>query len=52
MGYERHHAGGSVNAAAAGGQSAAALAAEASARVRVSGLQMARHIVQVMPEAQ
>ena len=40
-------AGGSASAAAASGQSAAALAAEASTRVRMSGIQMARQIVQV-----
>ncbi|CAL5228103.1 g11176 [Coccomyxa viridis] len=39
-------AGGSVSAASAGGPNAAALAAEASTRVRASGIQMARHIVQ------
>lgn len=36
-----------MNAAAAGGSGAASLAAEAGDRIRVSGLQMARHIVQV-----
>ena len=36
-----------MSAAATGGPSTAALAAEAGARVRLSGLQMARHIVQV-----
>lgn len=41
------HAGGSASAAAAStsGQSAAALAAETGAHVRMSGLQMARQIV-------
>ena len=36
-----------MSAAATGGPSTAALAAEAGARARLSGLQMARHIVQV-----
>lgn len=39
-------AGGSVSTAAASGQSAAVLAAQAGPHIRLSGLQMARQIVQ------